>query len=107
MSYGGGCLPFLGGSLDSVHRAHFTAEESLPNPPSMYLRQLYLDALVYYAPAFQTEYQHDGEQHLMFGTDHTFSTLNQKSTAQSSNRNWAMEKLIARSCIEMLSIISD
>lgn|GEM_PF-1188845 len=73
VAHGGGCLPFLGGRLDAVHRIHSSPDGLLPNPPSSYLQQLYLDALVYYAPAFQAAYSLVGEKHLMFGTDHPFS----------------------------------
>ena len=108
VAHGGGCIPFLGGRLDSVHRAQFTAEDSLPNPPSTYLSQLYLDALVYYAPAFQAEYRLVGEEHLMFGTDHPFSIaepeVNRITIQQELGDGEAYLKIMERNAIEIFGL---
>lgn len=108
VAHGGGCIPFLGGRLDSVHRAHFTAEDSLPNPPSTYLSQLYLDALVYYAPAFQAEYRLVGENHLMFGTDHPFSIaepeINRITIHQELGEGEVYSKVMERNAVEFFGL---
>ena len=109
VAHGGGCLPFLGGRMDSVYRAHFTIEDSLPNPPSTYLRQLYLDALVYYAPAFQAEYQLVGEERLMFGTDHPFSIaepeINRSTIQEELGNGEAYRKIMERNAIDFFGLV--
>lgn len=108
VAHGGGCIPFLGGRLDSVHRAHFTAEESLPKPPSTYLSQLYLDALVYYAPAFKAELRLVGENHLMFGTDHPFSIaepeVNRMTIHQELGDSEAYIKVMEKNAVEFFGL---
>ena len=82
VAHGGGCLPYLGGRLDAVWRSDPEIAGSLPEPPSAYLQRLYLDALVYYGPAFQSAYRLVGAKHLLFGTDHPFSVANPELNLQ-------------------------
>jgi aminocarboxymuconate-semialdehyde decarboxylase len=72
-THGGGVLPYLAGRLDAAWRSDQEVQQRLPQAPSVYLKQLYMDALVYYEPALLVLLAFAGDDHLMFGTDHPFS----------------------------------
>ena len=46
-THGGGVLPYLVGRLDAAWRSDQDVRQRLPQAPSVYLKQLYMDALVY------------------------------------------------------------
>lgn len=72
-AHGGGCLPYLAGRLDAAWNSDLEVKNKLNKPPSQFIQQLYLDALVYAGPALQAALRLMGAQHLMFGTDQPFS----------------------------------
>jgi len=76
VAHGGGCLPYLSGRLDAAWSSDLEVKNTLKKPPSHFIQKLYLDALVYAAPAFQAAFRLAGAHHLMFGTDQPFSVSN-------------------------------
>lgn len=69
-AHGGGVIPYLAGRLDKGWETDPTLCEELPTPPSVSLAEIYLDTLVYRAPALRLARGLVGPDHLMFGTDH-------------------------------------
>ena len=82
VAHGGGCLPYLSGRLDAAWNSDVEIKNKLNNPPSHYIQKLYLDSLVYAAPAFQAAYRLAGTQHLLFGTDQPFSVSDPDTNIQ-------------------------
>jgi aminocarboxymuconate-semialdehyde decarboxylase len=72
-AHGGGCLPYLAGRLDAAWNSDKEVRRKISQPPSRQMQRLYLDALVYAAPALQAAYRLVGTGHLLFGTDQPFS----------------------------------
>ena len=81
-AHGGGTLPYLAGRLDAAWRSDAEVEALLPQPPSSYLKTLYLDALVYYGPALQAARGLVGANHLLFGTDNPFTVSDPQANLQ-------------------------
>jgi aminocarboxymuconate-semialdehyde decarboxylase len=72
-AHGGGCLPYLAGRLDAAWQSDDEVRRKVSQAPSLQMKQLYLDALVYIGPALQAARQLIGAEHLLFGTDQPFS----------------------------------
>jgi len=72
-AHGGGCLPFLAGRLDAAWNSDEEVHQKISQAPSVQMKRLYLDALVYTAPALQAARLTVGVDHLLFGTDQPFS----------------------------------
>ena len=82
VAHGGGVLPYLAGRLDASWNSDATVKSKLFEPPSWFIQKLYLDALVYAAPALQAAYRLVGAQHLLFGTDQPFSVSDPEKNIQ-------------------------
>lgn len=72
-AHGGGTLPYLAGRLDAAWKSDEEVQKKICQPPSKQMKKLYLDALVYGAPALQAERLLVGADHMLFGTDQPFS----------------------------------
>ena len=81
-AHGGGCLPYLAGRLDAAWNSDLEVRRKLNKPPSHFIQELFLDALVYARPAFQAACQLVGAQHLMFGTDQPFSVTDPETNVK-------------------------
>jgi aminocarboxymuconate-semialdehyde decarboxylase len=81
-AHGGGVLPYLAGRLDASWNSDADVKNRLIQPPSQFIQKLYLDALVYAAPALQAAYRLVGAEHLMFGTDQPFSVSDPEKNIQ-------------------------
>ncbi|HUZ67083.1 MAG TPA: amidohydrolase family protein [Beijerinckiaceae bacterium] len=70
--HGGGYLPSYSGRIDHAWGAREDAHGELPLPPTHYLRQVYLDTVVF--SSHQLAYLLDlfGPDHLLMGTDYPF-----------------------------------
>lgn len=75
-SHLGGALPFLKERLDlgwrTRHKAFPSKPAEIQKPPSDYLQLFYLDAVVYYDPAFLCAYTSFGADRLIMGSDSPF-----------------------------------
>lgn len=72
-AHGGGTLPYLAGRLDAAWKSDEEVQKKIKQPPSEQMKRLYLDALVYAAPALQAARRLVGLDQLLFGTDQPFS----------------------------------
>jgi len=72
-AHGGGTLPYLAGRLDAAWMSDQDVQDRIHQAPSEQMKKLYLDALVYAAPALQAERLLIGAEHMLFGTDQPFS----------------------------------
>jgi predicted TIM-barrel fold metal-dependent hydrolase len=73
LAHGGGSLPYLSGRLDSCVQKYTDAASRLQCSTSEYLRRFYYDALTYHAPAISCAVAFVGSNHLLFGTDNSFT----------------------------------
>lgn len=84
-AHGGGCLPYLAGRLDAAWKSDEEVQQRISQPPSEQMKRLYLDALVYAAPALQAARMLVGTNHLLFGTDQPFSVSDPQKNIQLLN----------------------
>lgn len=70
MPHVGGILPYMIGRIDHQTEVLGRANEQITQPPSTYLRRIYLDTVSPSLQALQYAYQFSGEHRLLFGTDH-------------------------------------
>ena len=70
MPHVGGILPYLSGRIDHQTEVLGRAREHITQPPSAYLRRIYLDTVSPSLQALHYAYQFTGEHRLLFGTDH-------------------------------------
>lgn len=70
MPHVGGILPYMSGRIDHQTEVLGKATEHIRQPPSAYLRRIYLDTVSPSAQALQYAYQFSGAHRLLFGTDH-------------------------------------
>ncbi len=70
MPHVGGILPYMSGRIDHQTEVLGRAREHISQPPSAYLRQIYLDTVSPSLEALHYAYEFAGENRLLFGTDH-------------------------------------
>ena len=70
MPHVGGILPYMSGRIDHQTEVLGRTTENITQPPSAYLRRIYLDTVSPSAQALQYAYQFSGAHRLLFGTDH-------------------------------------
>ncbi len=70
MPHVGGILPYMSGRIDHQTEVLGRAKENITQPPSAYLRQIYMDTVSPSLQALHYAYQFVGENRLLFGTDH-------------------------------------
>ncbi len=70
MPHVGGILPYMSGRIDHQTEVLGRAREHITQPPSAYLRRIYMDTVSPSLQALQYAYQFVGEHRLLFGTDH-------------------------------------
>lgn len=73
VAHGGGTLPFLAGRLDTIWARDPNMRRRLSAPPSVQMKGLFLDGLVYSAAGLRAAAALVGTQRLGFGTDHPFA----------------------------------
>jgi aminocarboxymuconate-semialdehyde decarboxylase len=81
-AHGGGCLPYLAGRLDAAWNSDEEVRKKINQAPSQQMKKMYLDALVYAAPALQAARMQVGADHLLFGTDQPFSVSDPQKNIQ-------------------------
>jgi aminocarboxymuconate-semialdehyde decarboxylase len=81
-AHGGGCLPYLAGRLDAAWNSDEEVHKKINQAPSQQMKKLFLDALVYAAPALQAARMQVGADHLLFGTDQPFSVSDPQKNIQ-------------------------
>lgn len=72
VAHGGGYLPTYWGRMDHAWRARSDCRQFISKPPSHYLRQLYLDTLVFDRAHLRFLLETFGPDHLLMGTDYPF-----------------------------------
>ncbi len=97
--HAGGYLPFLIGRLDKGFECFAQCRQNIDRPPSTYLKQLYVDAIVYDPRALAFTIDVIGADHVLFGSDYPHKngrmedikafvqTLPRKSAALISHEN--------------------
>ena len=70
MPHIGGILPYMSGRIDHQTEVLGRATEHITQPPSAYLRRIYLDTVSPSIQALHYAYQFSGAHRLLFGTDH-------------------------------------
>jgi aminocarboxymuconate-semialdehyde decarboxylase len=68
--HGGGAIPYLVGRLDVCHRKIPGCGARIAEPPSNYLRRIYLDSVVYTPDALDMCIKVCGPENVLFGTDY-------------------------------------
>ena len=69
----GGGLPYLIGRIDRGATLYPETRSKISQPPSFYLRKVYLDTAYFYGPALLCALACVPEEHIVFGTDYPFS----------------------------------
>ena len=70
MPHVGGILPYMSGRIDHQTEVLGRAREHISQPPSTYLRHIYLDTVSPSLEALHYAYEFVGDHRLLFGTDH-------------------------------------
>ena len=70
MPHVGGILPYMSGRIDHQTEVLGRARENITQPPSAYLRHIYLDTVSPSVQSLQYAYEYSGADRLLFGTDH-------------------------------------
>ena len=70
MPHVGGILPYMSGRIDHQTEVLGRAREHITQPPSAYLRRIYLDTVSPSVESLQYAYEYSGADRLLFGTDH-------------------------------------
>ena len=81
-AHGGGTLPYLAGRLDAAWKSDEEVHDRISQAPSEQMKKLYLEALVYAAPALQAARLLVGADHMLFGTDQPFSVSDPQKNLQ-------------------------
>ncbi|MQA07902.1 MAG: amidohydrolase family protein [Pseudonocardiaceae bacterium] len=68
--HAGGYLPFLIGRLDAGFRSFESCRERIDALPSSYLKQVYVDSIVYAPEALRLTVETMGHENVLFGTDY-------------------------------------
>jgi aminocarboxymuconate-semialdehyde decarboxylase len=66
----GGTLPYLMQRLDNGYLAYPEVRDTLPHPPSTYLKRLYYDTVSFSVPSLQCALGTVGPEHIVMGTDY-------------------------------------
>ena len=77
MPHVGGILPYMSGRIDHQTEVLGRARKHITQPPSAYLRRIYMDTVSPSLQALQYAYQFVGEHRLLFGTDHPWVDMPQ------------------------------
>ncbi len=70
--HGGGYLPFYSSRMDHAYAERPEGRHHITRPPSTYLKQIYVDCLVFDAPHLEFLVQQMGADHVVIGTDYPF-----------------------------------
>lgn len=70
LSHGGGTIPFVAPRLEAMYERFAPARETIKNPPSYYLKQLYYDSAVFDVTTLRAVVDYAGPSHVMYGTDY-------------------------------------
>ncbi|MBL7258546.1 amidohydrolase family protein [Paractinoplanes lichenicola] len=70
--HGGGYLPFYSSRMDHAYGERPEGRHHITRPPSTYLKQIYVDCLVFDAPHLEFLVQQMGADHVVIGTDYPF-----------------------------------
>ena len=70
MPHVGGVLPYMMGRIEHQTEVMGRGREHIKQPPSAYMRRIYLDTVSPSAQALRYAYEFSGSAHLVFGTDH-------------------------------------
>ncbi len=71
----GGAIPYIQGRIDSGYRNHPPCRKNISMPPSEYFKAFYYDTLSLNVPALRCALEIVGPDHLVFGTDYPFWSL--------------------------------
>lgn len=71
-SHGGGYLPAYSGRIDHAWGARSDARGDLPNPPSSYLKKIYLDTIVFTPEQLEALVKLFGVEKILLGTDYPY-----------------------------------
>ena len=72
VAHGGGYLPAYAGRMDHGYRARADCRGDLPSPPSVYLKRLYFDTMVFDPDQIAYLTAKYGSDHVLLGTDYPF-----------------------------------
>ncbi len=72
VAHGGGYLPGYWGRMDHAYRTREDCRQHIGQPPSLYLRQVWLDTLVFDPDQLQSLVRTHGAGRLCLGTDYPF-----------------------------------
>lgn len=70
--HGGGYLPFYSSRMDHSYELRPEGRHHISRPPSTYLKQIYVDCLVFDAPHLEFLVQQMGAEQVVVGTDYPF-----------------------------------
>ncbi len=70
MPHVGGVLPYMMGRIEHQTEVMGRGREHIKQPPSAYMRRIYLDTVSPSPQALRYAYEFSGPEHLVFGTDH-------------------------------------
>lgn len=70
--HGGGYLPFYSSRMDHSYDLRPEGRHRISRPPSTYLKQIYVDCLVFDSPHLEFLVQQMGPDHVVVGTDYPF-----------------------------------
>lgn len=71
-AHGGGFLPAYSGRIDHAWGARSDSRGDLPNPPSTYLKRVYVDAIVFTPHQLEALVALLGAGHVLMGTDYPY-----------------------------------
>jgi len=73
--HGGGYLGAYSGRIDHAWGARSDCRANLPNPPTSYLKKVYIDTVVFTSLQLEALVKTFGADHLLMGTDYPFDML--------------------------------
>jgi aminocarboxymuconate-semialdehyde decarboxylase len=71
-AHGGGFLPAYSGRIDHAWGARSDARGTLPQPPSLYLKKIYLDTIVFTSDQLEALVNLFGVEKILLGTDYPY-----------------------------------
>jgi aminocarboxymuconate-semialdehyde decarboxylase len=71
-AHGGGYLPAYAGRIDHAWGARTDARATLPKPPSFYLKEIYLDTIVFTPEQLEALVKLFGAEKILLGTDYPY-----------------------------------
>jgi aminocarboxymuconate-semialdehyde decarboxylase len=71
-AHGGGYLPAYAGRIDHAWGARSDAHGTLPKPPSLYLKKIYLDTIVFTPHQLEALVKLFGVEKILLGTDYPY-----------------------------------